>query len=123
MNIFLWVVQILFAAHTAIGAFWKLGNAEAVSPMFPMIPLEAWPIISVIEFAAALYLVAPLVKKSLGKYVPYAAGVVALEMIMYCALYLTSGATDYSPMYYWAVVAVVGALIAFGRLKRPISAS
>ncbi len=120
MSKILWIIQILFAAHTGIGAFWKLGNAEAVAPMFPMIPLEAWPVISVIEFAAALYLVAPLVKRSLGKYVPIAAGVIAAEMVIYCAMYLFSGFADYSPMYYWIAVAVVGALIAFGRKKYPI---
>jgi hypothetical protein len=122
MNIFLWIIQILFAAHTFVGAFWKLGNAEYIAPMFPMIPLEAWPVISVIEFAAAIYLVAPLLKKSLGEFTPIAAGVIAAEMLIYSGIYLMAGNTDYSPTYYWFAVAAVAAFIAYGRSKlRPIA--
>jgi len=121
MNISLWIIQILFALHTGIGAFWKLGNAESMAPMFPMIPLQAWLVVSVIEFAAAIYLLAPLFKRSLGKYTPIAAGVIGAEMLIFCGAYFLSGATDYTPTYYWFVVTIVSAVIVYGRVRTPIS--
>lgn len=121
MNLILWIVQILFAIHTGIGAFWKLGNAESLAPMFPMIPLAVWTVISILEFVVVLTLLAPLLKRSLGKYTPIAAGVIGAEMLIYCGLYLLSGATDYMPIYYWLAVAVVSALVAYGRVRTPIA--
>ena len=42
MNILLWVLQILLALHTAMGAVWKFSNSEQTVPSLKAIPHGAW---------------------------------------------------------------------------------
>ena len=49
MNILLWVLQILLALHTAIGAVWKFFNSEQTVPSLKAIPHGVWLSLSVIE--------------------------------------------------------------------------
>lgn len=115
MNIFLWVLQILLALHTAIGAVWKFSHsAEQTMPTLKAIPQGMWLSMSVLELLCALALVMPFYKP-LAILAPVAALIIAAEMLLFCGLHLTSGDTNYSPMIYWLVVAAICGFIAYGR--------
>lgn len=116
MNIFLWVLQILLALHTAMGAVWKFSNSEQTIPSLKAIPHEMWLTMSVIELACSLCLVFPLLNKRLGILAPVAAGFIAAEMLLFTTVDLFSAEPDYGHMGYWLVVAAVCAFIAYGRL-------
>jgi hypothetical protein len=116
MNILLWVLQVLLAVHTAIGAVWKFSNsAEQTMPSFAAIPHGVWLSMSVIELLCALALILPAFSKSLAITAPVAAVVIAAQMLLFCGLHLYSGDTNYGPMIYWLVVAALCAFIAYGR--------
>ena len=116
MNILLWILQILLALHTVIGAVWKFSNSEQTVPSLSAIPHGAWLALSLFEILCAVALVLPAVRKSLAVLIPIGAAGVAAEMLLFCGLHLASGAPDYSPMIYWFVVAALCGFIAYGRL-------
>ena len=115
MNILLWVLQILLAVHTVIGAAWKFSNPAQTMPSLSAIPNEVWLGMSVVELLCALGLVLPIFYRPLASLVPLAAIVIAAEMLLFCALHIVSGDGSYGPMIYWLVVAAVCAFIAYGR--------
>lgn len=116
MNIALWILQILLAIHTAIGAVWKFSNSEQTVPSLQAIPHNVWLGISVFELFLSLALIVPLFYKPLAILAPVAAIGIAAIMILYCGLHLYSGETGHAQMIYWLVVAALCALIAYGRL-------
>jgi hypothetical protein len=120
MNTLLWVLQILLALHTAIGAVWKFSNPAQTVPSLQAIPPGAWLAMSVLELLCSLGLILPAFNRSLGILAPIAAACIAAEMLLFCGLHLFCGAANYSPMIYWLVVAAICAFIAYGRfvLKR-----
>ncbi len=116
MNILLWVLQILLALHTAVGAVWKFSNPEQSVPSLKAIPHGVWLAMSVLELFCSVGLVLPAFNKSLGVLAPVAAACIAAEMLLFCGLHLYSGDADNSHMIYWLVVAAICAFIAYGRL-------
>ena len=116
MNILLWVLQILLAAHTAIGAVWKFSNPAQTMPSLSAIPHGVWLGMSVVELLCAAGLVLPIFYKPLGFVIPLAAILIAVEMLLFCGLHIASGDASYGPLIYWLVVAAVCAFIAYGRL-------
>lgn len=121
MNILLWVLQILLALHTAMGAVWKFSNSEQTVPSLSAIPHGAWLALSVIELACVVGLVIPALYKPLAILAPLAAVVIAAIMLLYCVLHLASGDPNHGQLVYWLVVAAVCAFIAYGRfVLRPI---
>jgi hypothetical protein len=124
MNMFFWVLQILLALHTLVGAVWKFSNSEQAVASLNAIPHSAWMGLSVVEILCSIALVLPLLFKPLAGFVPVAAGCIAAEMLMFCGVHLASGDSNKSPMIYWLVVAAVCGLIAYGRLAlRPLQAA
>ena len=116
MNIVLWVLQILLALHTAIGAMWKFSNpAEQAIPSLKAIPHPVWISMSTIESGFVLCLILPAIDKSLAILAPIAAAGIAAEMLLFCAVHLVSDETNSSPIIYWSVVAVISAFLAYGR--------
>jgi uncharacterized membrane protein len=115
MNILLWVLQVLLALHTAVGAVWKFSNPEQTVPSLKAIPHTAWLAMSVLELLCSLCLILPALSKPLAFLAPIAAACIAAEMLLFCGLHLYSGDTKYGPMIYWLVVAVICAFIAYGR--------
>ena len=115
MNTLLWILQILLALHTAIGAAWKFSNPAQTVPSLQAIPHGAWLAMSVVELICSLGLILPAFNKSLGILAPVAAACVAAEMLLFCGLHIYSGDASYSPMIYWLVVAAICAFIAYGR--------
>lgn len=117
MNPILWMFQILLALHTAVGAVWKFSKGPAETmPSLAAIPPGLWLAMSVIEIAFAVDLVLPALVPRLGLLVPIAAGGVALEMLLFCAVHLSAGDPNRGPLMYWLVVAGACAFIVYGRL-------
>lgn len=116
MNIFLWILQILLAVHTATGAFWKFSNSEQTVPSLKAIPHELWLTMSVVELICSVCLLIPLLNRRLGILAPAAAGFIAAEMLLFTAVTLFSAEPDYGHIVYWMVVDAVCAFIVYGRL-------
>lgn len=119
MNILLWIIQSLLAVHTAVGALWKFSNtAEETMPSLAMIPHPVWFGMSVLEILCALLLVLPALVPKLSRLAPIGAGMIAAEMLLFCAVHIASGnIANVGPMIYWLVVAGVCALIAYARTR------
>lgn len=116
MNIFLWVLQVLLALHTVMGAVWKLSNSEQVVPSLAALPHGVWVGLGGIEVLCAVALLLPALRKSLGKLAAIAAIIIALEMLNFTAVHFASGATEHAEVVYWLVVAAFCAFLAYGRL-------
>src|SRR5262245_982964 len=118
MNVLLWVLQILLALHTAIGAVWKFSHsAEQTMPSLKAIPHGVWLAMSVFELLCSLALVLPAFYKPLAILAPIAAGCIAAEMLLFTGLHIYSGDAKYGPMIYWLVVAAICAFIAYNRFE------
>ncbi|WP_413290215.1 DoxX family protein [Bdellovibrio sp. HCB337] len=116
MNIFLWVLQVLLALHTIMGAVWKFSHsAEQTMPSLKAIPHGAWIALSVFELLCALCLVIPALSAGLAILIPIAGIGIALEMLTFCGLHLAAGETGSGPMIYWGVVAAVCVFVVYGR--------
>lgn len=122
MNIALWVLQVLLALHTAMGAVWKFSHSpEQTMPSLKAIPNGVWLGMSGVELLCSVALVLPVLYKPLGLLAPAAAVFIALEMFVFGALHLSSGETTVGPLLYWGVVAALSAFIAYGRFAlKPI---
>ncbi len=115
MNILLWVLQILLALHTVVGAVWKWSNSEQTVPSLKAIPHGVWLAMSVFELLCSLGLILPAFNKRLAVVAPIAAACIAAEMLLFSGLHVYSRDANYSPMIYWLVVAAISAFIAYGR--------
>jgi DoxX-like family len=115
MNILLWILQILLALHTAVGAVWKFSNSEQTVPSLKAIPHGVWLAISVLELLCSLGLILPALSTPLAILAPVAAASIAAEMLLFCGLHIYSGDKNYGPMIYWLVAAAVCLFIAYGR--------
>ena len=116
MNILLWVLQIVLALHTAIGAVWKFFNSEQTVPSLNAIPHPLWLALSVIELVCSLGLILPAFHKPLAILAPVAAACIAAEMLLFSVLHVYSGSSDYGSIIYWLVVAAICVFVAYGRL-------
>ena len=115
MNITLWILQVLLAVHTAMGAVWKFSNSEQTVPSLSALPHGVWLAMSGIELLCAVGLVLPAVYKPLGILAPLAATFIIAEMLVFTVLHLFSGDTNHGQMVYWLVVAAFAAVVAYGR--------
>lgn len=122
MNILLWILQVLLAVHTAIGAVWKFSNSpEQTMPSLSMIPVGVWQAMSMFELLCGLFLLLPVLNKKLGILAPLAAAAISLEMLAFCGLHLYAGDPNYGPLIYWLITAAICEFIAYGRYKlKPI---
>jgi hypothetical protein len=115
MNIFLWVLQVLLALHTVMGAVWKLSHSRKGAPSLKAIPDIAWKWLSVVEFLFAAGLVLPALNRQLAILAPAAAVCLAAEMLFFTGVHLYSGFEKHGQMIYWLVVAAICTFIAYGR--------
>jgi hypothetical protein len=115
VNIVLWIMQALLAAHTVMGAVWKFLNSEQTVPSLSGIPHGLWLTLGVAEFVFAAGLVVPALYKPLGIAAPVAAVCIAAEMLLFAVVHFSSGDRSYGQPVYWLVVAAVCAIIAIGR--------
>ena len=116
MNLLLWVLQIFLALHTAMGAVWKFSNSEQTVPTLSALPHELWLAMIGMELLCVMGFILPIFSKRLGKGAPFAATLIAAEMLVFTGFHLAAGGTDHAPMIYWLVVAALCAFVAFGRL-------
>ena len=117
MNVLLWTLQVLLALHTAAGAAWKFSNtAEQTMPSLKEISDGLWRGMGIVELLISVCLVVPAFYKPLAILVPVAAALIALEMLLFCALHLRSDESGVGPMTYWIVVAALCAFAVYGRL-------
>ena len=123
MNIFLWILQIALALHTAVGAIWKFSHsAEQTMPSLKVIPPTAWLVLAVVELLFALCLLLPAVYRPASTLAPLAATGITSIMLAFCAIELSSGNAKMSSIIYWLVVAAVCSFVAYGRfILRPFS--
>ena len=115
MNVLFWILQVILALHTAMGAMWKLSNNV---PSLKAIPPGVWRAMSVAELVCALALLLPAIpalRKPTGVLAPTAAAFVAAEMLLFSGLNLASGAAKPGEIGYWVVVAVICGFLAYGR--------
>jgi hypothetical protein len=116
MNVFLWILQILLAVHTLMGALWKLSNpAEQAVPSLQAIPQPLWIGISLLEVFLAIALVVPLFNRKAAILAPISATIIAAIMFIYSGIHLASVEPNNSPIIYWMGVTAVCAFIAWGR--------
>jgi len=115
MNILLWILQVLLALHTGMGAVWKFSNSEQAASL-QALPHGVWMGLSVLELACVVGLLLPALHKPLGRRTaPIAASFIAAEMLLFTGVHLASGATEYGSVIYWLVVAGLCAFVAWGR--------
>jgi DoxX-like family len=118
VNILLWVLQILLALHTIMGAVWKFSHsAEQTMPSLKAIPHGAWRALGIVELFCSLGLILPAFYEPLAILAPIAAACIAAEMLLFCGLHLYSGDANYAPLFYWGVVAALCVFIAYGRFS------
>ena len=116
MNILLWVLQVLLALHTAIGAVWKFSHSAAQTmPTLKAIPHGVWLSMSALELLVSLALILPAFYKPLAILIPIAALCIAAEMLFFTVLHLNAGDSNPGPIIYWLAVAAICAFIAYGR--------
>lgn len=116
MNILLWVLQVLLALHTIMGAVWKFSHtAEQTMPTLKAIPPGAWFALAVVELACALGLILPAFYKPVSFLVPGSAICIAVIMLSFCVIHFLSGASSMNSPVYWLVVVAVCGFIAYGR--------
>jgi len=122
MNIFLWILQVLLALHTVMGAVWKFSHtAEQTMPSLKAIPQGVWLALAGVELLCVLCLILPAFYKPVAMLVPSAAVCIAVIMLSFCAIHFLSGNTALSSPAYWLVVAALSGFIAYGRLVlRPL---
>ena len=116
MNILLWVLQIVLALHTAMGAVWKFSNSEQTVPSLKAIPHGLWLAMSIFELLCSLGLMLPALNARLAVLAPIAAACIAAEMLLFSGLHLYSREANHGEMIYWLVVAAVCIFIVYGRL-------
>lgn len=116
MNIVLWVLQGALALHTVVGAAWKLSNSEQIVPELKAIPHGLWLGLCVVEVVLSAGLVLPALSKTPGVLAPIAAACIAAEMLLFCAVNLSSAAPNAGHMVYWLAVAALCAFVCYGRL-------
>jgi hypothetical protein len=124
MNVVLWILQVLLALHTGVGAAFKFAHTpEQTMASFKAIPAGVWTAMSVAEIACALALLVPVFSKRLGFLIPLATVYIIAEMLLFSALHVRGGDGTYGPMIYWLVVAALCAFIGYGRfVARPVTA-
>ncbi len=116
MNIFLWILQILLALHTIMGAVWKFSHTvEQTMPSLKAIPQGAWLTLAGVELLCALCLILPAFYKPVVMLVPIAAICIAVIMLSFCAIHFLAGNSGLSSPAYWLVVAALCAFVAYGR--------
>jgi len=114
MNILLWVLQILLALNTIMGAVWRFSNSEQTAAL-KAIPHGIWLTMSVIELFCSLGLILPAFNKQIAFLVPISAAIIAIEMLLFCGVQIFTGNLNYGQIVYWIVVAFICAFIAYGR--------
>jgi hypothetical protein len=115
MRLALWILQVLLALHTLTGAAWKFTTPVSTMPSLSALPQAAWVGLGVVELPCALLLLLPAIYAPAARAVPWAAGWIVLEMLLYAGLHLSSGSSEHGQIGYWLAVAGLAGGLAWKR--------
>lgn len=116
MNIFLWILQILLAGHTVMGAVWKFSHSEQSVSSLKAMPHLVWLGLIGVELLCGIALVVAALHKPLAFLIPIGAAGIAAEMLLFTAFHFSSGETNHGPVAYWLVVAALAGFTLYGRV-------
>ena len=117
MNITLWILQGLLAAHTLMGAVWKFTNGTEAVPTLSALPNVVWRGLGIVDILLAIGLVLPGLMPTLAVLAPVAALGVVAEMVLFSVVHLNAQGGERGQLVYWLVVAALCTFVAFGRLS------
>jgi uncharacterized membrane protein YphA (DoxX/SURF4 family) len=122
MNILLWILQALAALVYGASGVMKVFLFDKISaevPSFGALPREAWMVLGVVELVCAVGLIIPAATHWRPTLTVIAAGVLALESLVFIGVHVKYGETGSIIMS--AVLGLLMAFIAYGRLTlKPI---
>ena len=116
MNVLLWILQGLLAALFVIGGSMKVFMFEKISHQVASnkaFPRAIWTWIGIFEVLCALALIIPAATRTFPILTPVAAACLAVEGALFARLH--SVYAERSPMTFSLVLAVLAALLAYGR--------
>ena len=118
MNAVLWTVQIVLALFFLAGGAYKMTNAGELSATMPALAPGLWRAIGAIEAVGGLLLVVPGLLSRWPALTPAAAALLVVESIALSAFYASYSTTlaAANPLVWSLGLAVVTALVAFGRM-------
>ena len=122
MNIFLWTLQVLVALVYSASGIMKVFMFEKVSadvPSFGALPRPAWMMLGILELVCVLGLIVPGVLRTNTQLTVLAAGLLALESLVFIGVHVKYRET--TPIIMSGVLGVLVAFIAYGRLVQPIA--
>jgi hypothetical protein len=117
VNVALWVLQGLLAAHTAMGAVWKLSNSEQAVPSLRALPHGVWLALAGVELLCVIGLLVPVVARSQMAIAVTAAAVIGAEMVLFGVVHLRASVGGHGQLVYWMVVLALCAALVAGRLS------
>jgi hypothetical protein len=122
MNGFLWVLQGLAALVYGASGVMKVFLFDEVSkdvPSFGALPREVWMALGVVELVCVVGLLLPSLLRWKPRLTVFAAGVLAVEALVFVWVHLQYGETG--SVVIMVVLGALMAFIAYGRAKlRPI---
>jgi hypothetical protein len=122
VNVLLWVAQVALALLALSGGGYKVFSFDAVANMawYPALPRSAWSALGMFEMVCAVLLIVPAAAKWRPRLTPRAAAALALESLALSGLYARYSLqlTAANPLVWSAAMALLAALVAFGRSSR-----
>ncbi len=117
MNVLLWILQSGLALLLLSGGGYKVASRHALANDVGALPSSAWAALGVLEVVAGLLLVVPAATNWLPGLTPLAAIVVAVESVFLSAVYArkSTALSASNPLVWSATMALVAALVAYGR--------
>lgn len=118
MNVVLWIVQGVLALLCVAGGFFKVSNPGDVAKQVPAVPVAGWRLFGVVEVLAGILLIVPSATGWMPVLTPAAAALLVVESLVLSALYarVSTKVTGANPLVYSVVMAVLAAVVAFGRM-------
>lgn len=118
MSIALWVVQVVLAWFAVAGGYFQLfkfNDLKTGVVAMQQLPQAVWALLGVVGMVAGLGLIVPAAFKLLPVVTPISAAVMLLHSLLIAGFYLYFG--DKAPLPYVLIMALLAAIILFGRLK------
>lgn len=125
MNIFLWILQSLLALLLIAGGGYKAAGAAGLHTQFPALPSSAWLGLGVIEVIGGLLIVLPWALKWQPQLTSLAALVLCLEALGLSLVYARASLalSAENPLTFSVPMALMLAIVAYGRMVRDVAGS